>query len=591
MKKLLSTKLITTYFILILSIIIIADIVLSIYNTNVLKTNAKENLEQFCENTTDQVDTTLRMMDSTAIEIAIDKDLIIALKNPSLDSKKNIQNIKFILNKNYLNKFNIYRINVFTKYGFAASTNNIDILESKIKEMIYLSKWYNDPSVENGRKFLLEPHKDPWNELFPVDVISLIKAVKDGNETLGYVEIMQDVNVLRNICENQWNGNKLYMAVIDKNNEVFYTNLNRTEEPLIYDNAINSMIQSIKSYSYKTIETDQEIISVNNSNYTELKIVLLLPKKVLLQSNKYFQITLILVLFITTVISFISILIMTKTITKPINNLVHKINKIDINNLSNYIEKDSNSYEADLINTTFIEMANRLKSSIDKENAMHKLQTKAAFDVLQSQIGPHFLYNTLGSIANMCEEGESSGAADACYNLSGILRYAGNYADSIVSLKDEMDSINSYMTLMKYRYRHRINYSLNYEDDILSINLPKLTIQPIVENAIKYSLLENETVFINITSGLVSGIMYLKVEDNGVGIDEDTKQSINNDFWYYTKIKEGSEILNNIKFGGMGLLGTILRLYLHFNEKVGYDITTNKLGGTTVSIYIDFNER
>lgn len=248
----------------------------------------------------------------------------------------------------------------------------------------------------------------------------------------------------------------------------------------------------------------------------------------------------------------------------------------------------SGSYEADLINHTFCEMANRLKASLSKEIATKNLQTKAAFDILQAQIGPHFLFNTLGSIANLCESGENEQAADACYNLSEILRYAGNYTDCIVPLSNEVENISSYMALMKYRYKHRINYSIYYDEDILPIKVPKLTIQPIVENAIKYSLIENESVYIDISCGLIDNLLYIKISDNGVGIDEATKQSIYDNFCYYTNVNDGIEILQNIKFGGMGLLGTILRFYLHFGKKCSYDISPNKTGGTVVILFVDF---
>ena len=591
MKKLLSTKLITTYFILILCIIIFADILLSIYNTNMLKSNAKYNLEQFSRNTTGQVDTVLRMMDFTAIDLAINKELLLALKNLPLDTPKNIQIIKSILYQNYINKFNIYRISLFTEDGFAVSTSSIDISKKELVDFVKNSKWYNHPSVINGRKFLVKPHIDPLSLSYPIEVISLVKAVKDGNDILGYIEIQQNVTTLQNICKNQWNGNNLSMALMDANKEVFYTNLNSMGDPVQYNQKIDTIVKSLQSYSYRTIESKTDMISISDSNYAELKIVLLLPKKIMLQSNKYFQITLITVLCIAAILSYLTILIMTKTITRPIKKLVEKIKLIDLNNLSEFTDQRSGSYEADLINHTFHEMADRLKTSINKEITIQKLQSKAAFDILQSQIGPHFLYNTLGSIANMCEEGSSAQAADACYNLSEILRYSGNYSDSIVSVKEELNNITAYMALMKYRYKHRINYSIRYDEDIPSIQLPKLTLQPLAENAIKYSLIKTENIHIDIFCGLINSIMYIKISDNGIGMDEATKQRIYNDFYYYTKVKDGFEILQNIKFGGMGLLGTILRLYLHFGEKSAYDIVSNKSGGTTVLLYIDFSER
>ena len=236
-------------------------------------------------------------------------------------------------------------------------------------------------------------------------------------------------------------------------------------------------------------------------------------------------------------------------------------------------------------------MKTRLSESILKEKALQQLQTKTTFNMLQSEIGPHFLFNTLGSIASMCEVGNSEMAATSLYNLSNILRYTSNYRNSIVTIYSEIENLNAYLLLMKGRYMHRLNFTIQVDEKTNNILIPKLTFQPIVENAIRYSLIENELVYIEIAVDLKDNELLIKVSDNGCGIDDEKLNLIKERYTNYTEGNQRDQITDEISFGGMGLLGTLLRLYLHFGDRFHYHILQNSKVGTTLLLAIKTEEQ
>ena len=148
----------------------------------------------------------------------------------------------------------------------------------------------------------------------------------------------------------------------------------------------------------------------------------------------------------------------------------------DISNISELVEETWANWESKILENAFNNMKSRLRYAIEKEKKMTEVQTKTLFSILQSEISPHFLYNTLGSIANMCETGKNEEAADACYSLTEIMRYSSNFAVSEVTLHEEIQNLRSYFSIMKSRYRQRFEYEMEIDEDILDFMIPKLTL-------------------------------------------------------------------------------------------------------------------
>jgi len=591
MRRILSRKLAFTYTGIIIAIIVLSAIAFYNYNSYILLSNGINNIKQFGADTMAQVDMQIKSMDVNSIELASNFELITALDQIVTQKNTDPQNysiVKSILIKNYVNKVNTHRISIITSDWYLFSTGNtdfpLDTASANVKAIVSKTKWYGDIVLESGLRIFLPPQLDVWDEKSGAQVISLIRAIKNkNNDVIGYIEVQQKVEIIKNICVNEWNGIDLNIAIADREGAVFYTNIARPDK----DEYIRTIINNTKSDSNRVIETKNELINVTDSNYTEFKSYLVLDKSVLFESMKFILLYLILIMAVLMILSGFFITIVTQRMTKPITTFVHKMAKVDLDNLNEPFDYNSKDYETEVLNHSFKEMKNRLNESITKQIALEKVQTKTLFNILQSEIGPHFLYNSLGSIANMCELGENQEAAEACYNLSEILRYTSDFETTVVSIEEEMVHLKSYIALMKSRYRQRLDYSIKIEEAAHSFQVPKLTFQPLVENAIKYSLIENETVFVKVEVKLQGSILTITISDNGCGISEERKEEIKGVISSNEKNIENIDIKSKIKFGGMGLIGTLLRLKLYLGEAFQYSIINNENAGMTITIQIE----
>lgn len=590
MKRILSRKLAFTYTGIIIIIIILSALAFYRYNLYILLSNGINNVEQFGSDTMAQVDMQIKSMDVNSIELASNFELISALDQIVTQKNTDQQNynvVKAILVKNYVNKVNIHRISIFTVYGDIFTTGNTDVDAETVKNNIFKSTWYSDIVVQSGRRVFLPPGLDMWDEQSGAQVISLIRAVKNGNDIIGYVEVQQKVNVIDKICINEWNGINLSIAIVDREGTIFYSNITRADKT----EYIESIINKTKNESGSVVETNSELINVTDSNYTEYKAYLVLDKSILFESMKVILWYLVLIVVVLMALSGLFITIVTQKMTKPITMFIRKMEKVDLDNLKEPFDYHSKDYETEVLNRSFKEMKKRLMESITKQTALEAIQTKTLFNILQSEIGPHFLYNSLGSIANMCELGENLAAAESCYNLSEILRYASDFETTIVSIEEEIVNLKSYMALMKSRYRQRLDYSIEIDEDTYAFLVPKLTFQPLVENAIKYSLIENEAVFVKIQAKMIESILIITVSDNGCGISEEKMNEIEKVISSNETNIENLEIKSRIKFGGMGLIGTLLRLKLYLGEAFEYKIINNADAGMTITIKIQSDRR
>jgi len=286
MKKVMSRRLFVTYFILMIIFIIATAVSFYFYNINMLKNNAISNLFQFTQYTVNQVDREVRSMDTISIDIATNDELITALTNFSINEKDRDLNTNIIKNtiiKNYVNKINIYRVTVFTENGDFFSTGVCPLNVQEIRQEIIKSSWHNNFDLQNGRKLMLSPHIDGWDVAKNQNVISLIREIRDPINVIGYIEIQQNVETLQSLCQSWWNGNQLKLAIIDGDENVFYSNF--------YDagteNYVDNIISTSKLYSYKTIEQKSGIISILDSNYNDWKVALILEKSILYDSLGY----------------------------------------------------------------------------------------------------------------------------------------------------------------------------------------------------------------------------------------------------------------------------------------------------------------
>ena len=203
---------------------------------------------------------------------------------------------------------------------------------------------------------------------------------------------------------------------------------------------------------------------------------------------------------------------------------------------------------------------------------------KSELDALQSQINPHFLYNTLESITWMVEAQENEAAVRMISELAKLLRVSLSRGKTIIPIKDELQHSRSYMNIQLARYKERFKTEFRIEEEIENCCIVKLVIQPILENAIYYgvgNMDEDDDGMIIVSGKKKDEDILITIEDNGMGMREEVLENILTD---NSKVpKHGS---------GVGVINVHSRIRLMFGEKYGLSIESEPDEGTRVTIRI-----
>lgn len=249
-----------------------------------------------------------------------------------------------------------------------------------------------------------------------------------------------------------------------------------------------------------------------------------------------------------------------QNITKHFDVLVKKMNVFQNNNMEilsipyNYSKRHD---ELGIIHTRFDNMANEIKTLVQKNYINEILRKDAQLKALESQIDPHFLYNTLESVNWRARAIGATKISLMVESLGNLLRSTLSQAVEDFSLKKELELVQYYMTIQQIRYEDRLNYELKVDDNILDASIPKLSIQPLVENAIKYALEEiTEECYISIAIALNDKNLEIRVKNNGSQFEENL----------LNKLKAKEIFPNGL---GIGLINIDNRIKLTFGNDYG----------------------
>ncbi|NLM09455.1 MAG: sensor histidine kinase [Clostridiaceae bacterium] len=320
------------------------------------------------------------------------------------------------------------------------------------------------------------------------------------------------------------------------------------------------------------------------------------------------QILLIIVAFIV-----ISLLLLTiyKSISESLlqlNGVMKKIRSGKRSGLNERITLDpGKTFSSEVISTTtaFNEMLdeiNRLNTNIfmnyTKLYEMEMIQKKTEIAFLRSQINPHFLYNTFSVICGMAAENQMQGVIDITQSLSQIFRYS-ICGDDIVTLEQELEVVKSYLLIQTSRFEDRFTVEFDCAKETLSALIPKMIIQPLVENAIVHGLeksLKKGKLQIGSRINKDENALVIWIYDTGVGMPAEMLESIRRNLkrkadHLITEHQKERELLPETKKESIGLCNVNRRIALYFGESHGLHIDSEENVGTNIQIKIPFSEK
>ena len=325
----------------------------------------------------------------------------------------------------------------------------------------------------------------------------------------------------------------------------------------------------------------KEIVASAVSSYTGWTLVLSIPESQILspvyQMLRQMTGLGIVLLFASLLLSYL----LSHMLIRPIQHFQKEIQTTALATLDKEMPTPQGYQYKELyeLNQSFSEMRSKLKVSMDELLETRKQEIKSRSMALQSQINPHFYYNSLASVIALAENDQSDDVIRMCRNLTKIMRYITN-TENIVTVEDEINYVNQYLDCMKVRYQSSLNYMIDIDPGILQEKIPRLIIQPLVENAIKYGIDSEPPWGIAIHGYLTEDSWRIEVMDSGKGFSKEALQTI----WERVHTAESLLGLPEMQINGMGTLNVYLRWHLYAGDDMIFEIGNTEAGHAIVTI-------
>lgn len=269
-------------------------------------------------------------------------------------------------------------------------------------------------------------------------------------------------------------------------------------------------------------------------------------------------------------------------LVKPIAHLKHIIQRMGIENLGNERTEGYNAMyiELDELYAAFQKMSDTLKTSMNELIESRQQEFKATNLALQAQANPHFYYNTISNIIVLAEDGRDREVITLCRSLTRIMRYITDSSSAAVTVGDEIEYVQQYLYCMKVRYQTSLNYTVSIDDALLTVPVPKLIIQPLVENAIKYGTDCTPPWHITVSGHIYEDRWQIDVIDSGNGFSDEIIKTI------YGNIAEARERygMPELHINGLGIVNVYLRWKFFMHDDMIFSIGNTPDGHGICSI-------
>ncbi len=433
-------------------------------------------------------------------------------------------------------------------------------------------------------------NKPVWSGVFPLvydtgtvkNVYAVGKVIIDkdtGVNTGTAIIFVDEVNISKIYLENRANDDDRFY-ILDSYGMV----ISSDEKSSLYRPAVE--ITQISNNEYdRLLETGSMIVTNDKTQflysvqeYEDLgwSIVSIISLDEILQENKNISKVLIAVTLVCLLMAFALSYFISNRLVNPIIRLTKTTQKIIKGDMSVRAKTDVGG-EVGILTKGFNDLMDRIESLIEEVRLEHEKQRETEFKLIQSQISPHFLYNTLETINSFITLGMMENATKTVSSLSQFYRISLSKGDDVISIHNEMKIIKSYLNIQKFRYNDFLDFEINIDKKILGYSIPKLTLQPIVENAIYHGLKnKKEKGKLEIKGYFIDEEIVLEVADNGIGMPQELVSTV---LGYEESSSKGyglSNVNNRLKllYGSKGrleiksVLNEYTKVYVHIMPTV-----------------------
>ncbi|GGA09995.1 histidine kinase [Paenibacillus marchantiophytorum] len=470
----------------------------------------------------------------------------------------------------------IVSINLFTADG--GLVTGIHTTEMRKNTRLLEQSWFRSALDNPNHLTFSLPHiqnlfKDPYKW-----VVSMSKGVSImQNGKWEDAVLLVDINfkTLDDVFRTVSLGKKGYVYIIDDSagNIVYHP-----QQQLIYIGLKYENVEQALKFSYgKYMDVSEGeprlnvVRTVNNIGWKIIGVSYLDEMMTTRKEVSTFMIWLLVIvlIFILLISSFMS-----ARISKPIKRLKKSMEMVEKGHFDTYIHVRG-ADEVEQLSRRFNLMVSRVRELMDQSIHEQETKRKNELEVLQSQINPHFLYNTLNSVVRMVGNGKNEEVVTTITSLSKFFRISLSKGKNIITIGEEIEHIRNYLIIQKMRYKDKFDYDIKVDNEILEYQTLKLILQPFVENALYHGIeYMVDKGHIHITASRQEERILFQIRDNGVGMSEETLKNIL------------SGQVKSDKGSGVGLRNVHERIQLYFGSDYGVTVESELEEGTLVKIWI-----
>ncbi|WP_042462340.1 cache domain-containing sensor histidine kinase [Neobacillus dielmonensis] len=577
----LMTKLIVTY--IFITVIPMALIGLTAYNqyTKSIEEQVGENIPKLLEQAHEQINAYLNDIRQLPDLLYNSAQVIEVLRKDTFQTNSSLLQDQFIVNS-YLTKTFINGGNPDILGVFILSKNRL-FQSSKVSytgfESIALP--YGQDMDLNGKQAIILPNQTNLRFKDAPPYILLMRQITDTENrmNLGTMFIAVDMSSFKSIFEKINTKQQAQISLMTNTGYIIY------HSNLQYIGRINKHLADYPKIngSFKTTNEDENrLISISRTGSEDWILEQSIPLKNLTERTDLVRNTTIIVFVLVVLLSTIISIFLAWNVSRPIHRLTSLMKKVEKGDFDVDLPIES-SDEVGMLAKSFNSMVLEIKDLI-KQNYQIKLQQKEAeLYALQSQINPHFMYNTLETIGMAVEEDEEETVVEMVSLLGRMLRYSISNKEKVVTIDQEVQHMQDYLTIQKIRFEDRIEFYIYEKIDTNKYLTPKFILQPIVENAIKHGLDHQQNfrieIFISSQMNLVKNReeVLFKIIDNGPGMPKEIVTQLTNE------LESDPLGKRDARFGLINVHG---RLAMMFGEQYGLKIESQMNQGTEVIIVI-----
>lgn len=576
----LKLKLIITYTFLILAIILAMHKFSYYYASKIITDNSLKTSQFIVNKLSTELDNMIDEMDMLTRITLADAELINIFEDkyePERYLSKDLYKKKYI--KDFLSRMLSFRpdldrillVNFTLQESYAIKTDSYYFTEYKPLQ----NEWYKNFMLSESMFSIVPPHLNTENMGYEVfSVVRKIRTFPDS-AVLGIVRVDRRTNILNDIFDVRELERNSIILFDEENQPIYFTGIELTKNE---KEQIAAEITGTKGIIKINNQDDSKIVSYARSSYTGLLTTFIMPEKILLSDLSAINTFSIILTIICSVISVVFSIVISYAITYSVKVLLKGMRQIEKGNFDTKVSIRSND-EMSVLASGLNSMTEKIQLLMKQNADMEVKKREAELMVLQGQINPHFLYNTLDGIRMKALLGGNEDTASMIEELSSLLRISSSVKTEFVLFKDEVAYVIKYVNLQNMRYRQKLILTIKVPEAIMKTTIPKFILQPIVENSIHHGLEAKKNDRKILISGVCeNGKITVTVKDNGLGIEKTLLKDIQTSLDYNEK--------NDKK---IGLKNVHDRLKLYYGPEYMLAITSEEYIGTEVTLTLPMN--